>query len=91
MTFDREKIARAVADAQNVPFVGAKQRKIADAVIEAVRSEMTEEWAVRDGDGFLTHSLHGQMTEEEAVEYAAKLKREHLAVHRFATAWTGRA
>lgn len=29
----REKVARIIADAQNVPFVGPKQRRIADALI----------------------------------------------------------
>lgn len=33
-----EQIAEVVAVAQNVPFVGPKQRKIADAVLELLQS-----------------------------------------------------
>ena len=37
-----EQIARAVADAQNVPFVGPKQRKIARAVLPVVKTAQRE-------------------------------------------------
>lgn len=50
MTLNREKIAQAVADAQNVTLVGARQRKIEDAVIEAVLAKgfVYEEVGIRN-------------------------------------------
>lgn len=39
----RVKIEGAVASAQNVPFVGARQRKIAAAVMEVLRQAPTRE------------------------------------------------
>lgn len=42
-TTERERMARAIADAQNVPFVGSKQLRIADALIAQAIGDVSAE------------------------------------------------
>lgn len=80
----REQIAQTIADAQNVPFPGAKQRKIADAVlasapIESLRAqveaaEASETRMIEDRDHWqdrMTELIYQLASVEEVGEWSS--------------------